>query len=175
MAPCWFTFDPASLLVTSHYDHHEIPELPADWLAHEYSGEEAHTMAGVARSPRGASTLHEATGGDPSRSPGWNMYVRPYGGDQELLVALRSREGHAWGMLALYREPGRPMFDAGEIDLLTRLSTPLAEGARGALLVGEASEPEGPDAPGLVVLTAHGAAAPQERVREDRRPQPSRA
>ena len=32
-APCWFTLDPASLLVTSHYDHDEIPELPPEWLA----------------------------------------------------------------------------------------------------------------------------------------------
>ena len=31
MAPCWFTLDPASLLVTSHYDHGQIPELPPEW------------------------------------------------------------------------------------------------------------------------------------------------
>ena len=68
MAPCWFTLDPASLLVTSHYDHGQIPELPPQWLAHEYYEDDVHDMAGVARSERGISTLHEAAGGDPSRS-----------------------------------------------------------------------------------------------------------
>ena len=99
--PCWFTLDPASLLVTSHYDHGLIPELPPEWLAHEYYEDDVHDLAGVARSERGISTLHDAAGGDPSRSPRWqtNMMV---GGDQELLVALRTPTGAAWGVLALY-------------------------------------------------------------------------
>jgi len=151
MTPCWFTLDPVSLLVTSHYQT-ELPELPPEWLAHEYYEDDFHKIAGAARSDRGISTLHEATGGDPSRSPGWNLYVRPYGGDQEMLVALRTRTGDAWGMLGLYREPGQPQFDADEMRFLHEVSPYLAEGARRGLLVGEASDPEGPEAPGLVVL-----------------------
>jgi DNA-binding CsgD family transcriptional regulator len=151
MSPCWYTLDPASLLVTSHYQA-EAPELPPEWLAHEYYEDDVHKIADVARSERGASTLHEATGGDPSRSPGWELYMQPYGAEQELLVALRTRSGQTWGMLGLYREFGRPQFDADELSLLREVSTHLAEGARRGLLVGEASDPEGPDAPGLVVL-----------------------
>jgi DNA-binding CsgD family transcriptional regulator len=151
LSPCWFTLDPMSLLVTSHFQT-ELPELPAEWIAHEYFEDDFHKIADVARSKQGASTLHEVTGGDPSRSPGWNLYVRPYGGDQELLVALRTRTGEAWGMLGLYREPGQPQFSSEEIRLLRRLSPYLAEGARRGLLVGEATDPEGPTAPGLVVL-----------------------
>ena len=154
MSPCWFTLDPASLLVTSHYDNGEIPELPAEWLAHEYYNDDFHKIADVARSERGASTLHEATGGDPNRSPGWKLYIEPYGAEQELLVALRTQAGEAWGMLGLYREPGQPQFDADELGFLRELSPYLAEGAQRGLLVGEASDPEGPDAPGLVVLKA---------------------
>jgi DNA-binding CsgD family transcriptional regulator len=75
-----------------------------------------------------------------------------YGGDQELLVALRTRAGEAWGMLGLYREPGERQFDGDELDLLRTVSPYLAEGARKGLLIGEASDPEGPDAPGLIVL-----------------------
>ena len=52
LAPCWFTFDPASLLVTSHYDHDLIPELPPEWLGHEYYEDDFHKMADVARSER---------------------------------------------------------------------------------------------------------------------------
>jgi DNA-binding CsgD family transcriptional regulator len=151
MTPCWFTLDPASLLVTSHYQT-EFIELPPEWLAHEYFADDFHNLADVARSERGISTLHEATGGDPSRSPGWNLYVRPYGGDQELLVALRTRAGEAWGVLGLYREPGRPQFDPDELRFLREVAPYLAEGARRGLLVGEAADPEGPEAPGLVVL-----------------------
>jgi DNA-binding CsgD family transcriptional regulator len=151
MSPCWYTMDPASLLVTSHY-HPEILELPVEWLIHEYGEDDFHKMADVARSHSGVSTLHDATGGDPSRSPGWRLYVEPNGGDQEMHVALRTKAGETWAMLGLYREPGKPLFDAREQRFLVELSPYLAEGAQRALLVGEASDPEGSEAPGLVVL-----------------------
>lgn len=151
LSPCWYTLDPASLLVTSHYQT-GIPEIPAEWLVHEYLEDDFHKIADVARSERGISTLFEATGGDPSRSPSWNLYIHPYGGDQEVLVALRTRAGDVWGLLGLYREPGQPQFDADELRFLREAAPHLAEGARRALLVGEATDPEGPEAPGLVIL-----------------------
>jgi DNA-binding CsgD family transcriptional regulator len=152
MAPCWFTLDPASLLVTSHYDHGQIPELPDDWLAHEYYDDDFHNITSVARSAEGVSTLHEATGGDPARSARWHANMQ-YGAGQELLVALRTRAGEAWGMLGLYREPDRPHFDGDELDFARTVSPHLADGAKRGLLIGEAVDPEGPNAPGLVVLS----------------------
>jgi hypothetical protein len=102
MSPCWYTLDPASLLVTSHYQA-ELQELPPEWLAHEYYEDDFHNIALVARSERGVSTLHDATGGDPSRSPRWHANME-MGGDQELLVALRTRRserrGAWWGSTA---------------------------------------------------------------------------
>ena len=151
MSPCWYTLDPASLLVTSHYQA-ELTELPPEWLAHEYYEDDFHNIAAVARSARGVSTLHEATGGDPSRSPRWHANME-MGGDQELLVALRTQAGEAWGLVGLYREPGQPEFDGDELDFVREVSPHLAEGARRGLLVGEASDPEGPDAPGLILLS----------------------
>jgi DNA-binding CsgD family transcriptional regulator len=151
LSPCWYTLDPASLLVTSHFQT-ELPFVPAEWLAYEYYEDDVHKIANVARSERGISTLHEVTDGDPSRSPGWHMFVKPHGGDQELLVALRTRAGDSWGMLGLYREPDQTLFNPEEMRFLHEISTPLAEGARRGLLVGEATDPEGPEAPGLVVL-----------------------
>jgi DNA-binding CsgD family transcriptional regulator len=149
--PCWWTLDPASLLVTSHHQT-EIVELPPEMLIHEYFADDVHKLADVARSERGISTLHEATGGDPSRSPGWQQFIRPYGGDQEVLVALRTRSGETWGIVGLYREPDRPLFSAEELCFLREVAPSLGEGARRGLLVGEATDPDRPQAPGLVIL-----------------------
>jgi DNA-binding CsgD family transcriptional regulator len=153
-APCWFTLDPASLLVTSHFDE-GVPELPPQWLVHEYYQDDVNKLADVARSRRGISTLHEATGGDPSSSPRWHFNMT-LGGDQELIAALRTPSGEVWGALGLYRAPGRPLFDDTELAFVQSLAPSLAEGARRALLVGEATDPEGPDAPGLLVLSDDG-------------------
>ena len=151
LAPCWFTFDPVSLLITSHYDP-VIPEISADFLVHEYGQDDVLKMADVTRRSSGVATIHEATGGNPSRSPGWRAYVQPYGGDQQLMVALRTKPGEAWGLLALYREGGQREFGREEIGFLAEVSGALAEGARRGLLVGEAADPEGPNAPSLIVL-----------------------
>src|ERR687894_756791 len=69
--PCWYTLDPASLLVTSHFSE-GMPEIPSEWLIAEYYEDDVHKLADVARSERGISTLHEVTGGDPSSSPRWH-------------------------------------------------------------------------------------------------------
>jgi DNA-binding CsgD family transcriptional regulator len=151
-APCWYTLDPASLLVTSHFDR-GMPEFPAEYLVHEYYGDDVNRLADVARSPRGIATLHEATGGDPSTSPRWHMNMA-LGGDQELIAALRTKQGRTWGALGLYRETGQPMFDADELAFVGAVAPSLAEGARRALLVGEATDPDVPDGPGLLVLSA---------------------
>jgi DNA-binding CsgD family transcriptional regulator len=77
-----------------------------------------------------------------------------YGGDQEMIAALCSKGGDLWGALGLYREPDRPMFDDEDLRFVRAISPHLAEGLRRSLLVGEAADPEGPDAPGMVVLNA---------------------
>jgi DNA-binding CsgD family transcriptional regulator/GAF domain-containing protein len=153
-APCWFTLDPASLLVTSHFDE-GVPELPPQWMIHEYYQDDVNKLADVALSQRGISTLHEATGGDPTSSPRWHFNMT-LGGDQELIAALRTPAGEVWGALGLYRAPGQRQFDDQELTFVRQVAPWLAEGARRALLVGEAVDPEGPDAPGLVVLSHDG-------------------
>jgi DNA-binding CsgD family transcriptional regulator len=153
-APCWFTLDPASLLVTSHFDE-GVPKLPPQWALNEYYQDDVNKLADIARSQRGISTLHEATGGDPTSSPRWHFNMT-LGGDQELIAALRTPAGQVWGALGLYRGPGQPLFDDQDLAFVRSVAPHLAEGARRALLVGEAVDPEGPDAPGLVVLAQGG-------------------
>lgn len=150
--PCYFTLDPASLLITSHYNPF-MPELPRESLAMEYYEDDVNKMSDVARSDSGLSTIHDATGGDPSGSPRWRANMA-MGGDQELVAALRTRAGGVWGAVSLYREPDQPLFDDAEKQFMRKAATHLAEGARRALLFGEAIDPEGPQAPGLLVLTA---------------------
>jgi DNA-binding CsgD family transcriptional regulator len=150
--PCWYTLDPASLLVTSHF-HEGMLEIPEEWLADEYYGDDVNRLVDVARSERGISTLHEATNGDPSSSPRWHANME-LGGDQEMIARLSTSRGEVWGALGLYREPGSPMFDAGELAWVRAAAPHLAEGARRSLLVGQATDPEGPGSPGLVVLTS---------------------
>ena len=152
MGPCWFTLDPASLLITSHFNPY-MPALPHEALAMEYYEDDVNKLADVVRSASGVSTLHEATGGDPTSSPRWRANIQ-LGGDQELVLGLRTASGEAWGGLGVYREAGAPMFDREDVAFLRAVAPWLAEGARRALLLGEALDPEGPHAPGLLVLTS---------------------
>lgn len=151
LAPCWFSLDPASLLVTGHY-HQGIPEIPPEWLAQEYLEDDVNKMADVAQSPDGMATLHEATGGEPWRSPRYERDMRPYGAEQELLLGLRTGDGTIWGALGLYREPASPLFDERDRDFLRAIAPSLAEGTRRGLLLGEAHDPEDEISPGLLLL-----------------------
>ncbi len=151
-SPCWYTLDPASLLITSHFNQ-DVEQMPSEWLAAEYYEDDVNKLSEIARSQRGISTLHDATGGDPTGSPRWQENMK-YGGDQEMLCALRTSTGEAWGALGLYRDEGRPRFDAAELAFISDVSGHLAEGARNALLVGEARESEALDGPGLMVLSS---------------------
>ncbi len=148
--PCFYTLDPASLLITSHY-HDGLADFPAEWLTAEYYDDDVHKLADVARSGAGVSTLHEVTHGDPSSTRRWQQNMA-MGGDQEMLAGLRTRSGEVWGALGLYREPDRPMFSDDELAFVAAAAPLLAEGARRALLLGEALEPEWPDSPGLLVM-----------------------
>jgi DNA-binding CsgD family transcriptional regulator len=151
--PCWYTLDPVSLLITSHY-HDGLPEYPAKMLRHEYYGDDVNQISDVVRSESGISTLHEATGGDPSLSPSWQMNMA-MGGDQEMIASLRTG-GAVWGAVGLYRAPGEPLFDNQDKVFLKAIAADLATGARTGLLVGEARDPLWPDSPGLVVLSDDG-------------------
>lgn len=153
MGPCCYTVDPASLLMTSHFNPAMYYELPEEMLRAEYYDEDVHDLASVARSPSGISTIHEAAGGDPTQSPRWQANME-MGGDQELLVATRTRSGATWGTLGLYRPPGEPAFTAEHLAFLQAVAPTIGEGVRRALLIGEARDPDTPDGPGLLVLTA---------------------
>src|SRR5918996_1469561 len=55
MGTCWYTLDPASLLMTSHFNP-AMPEIPREWMELEYYEDDVHDIANVARSEAGIST-----------------------------------------------------------------------------------------------------------------------
>ena len=56
-----------------------------------------------------------------------------------------------WGAI-MYRQLDRPLFDAYEQAFLAAISPLMADAVRRALLIGESADPEGPGAPGMIVL-----------------------
>jgi hypothetical protein len=103
VAPCCYTIDPASSLITSHFQE-GMPEFPPEWIAMEYAEDDVNQLTVVARSPSGISTLYEATGGNPSSSPRWHANMT-YGGDQEVIAAIRTRSGDVWVRSACTESP----------------------------------------------------------------------
>ena len=108
-----------------------MPVLPPDSLAREYYVDDVNQLADVARSPSGASTLHEATGGDPSSSPRWQANIGARRGP-----GAHHRVAHRVG-----RRVGRPraLPRAGSADVRPRRdrrssarSPPCSARARGA-------------------------------------------
>jgi DNA-binding CsgD family transcriptional regulator len=152
-APCFYTLDPVSLLMTSHFQA-GLEEFPQEWLASEYYEVDVNKIADVARSSTGISTLYDATDGNPSSSPRWHRNMS-MGGDQELVARLRTRSGEVWGAVGLYRAPDEPRFTLREKSFIHSIAPALAEGARCALLLGQAREPEFADSPGLLILDDH--------------------
>ncbi len=150
--PSWATLDPTSLLITSTYS--EGCEIPIEAVVtFEYCSEVPGNRVGeVVRNPRGVQTARELVESDPDGACAYLELLRSIGVEHEALVALRTRDGQPWGAVYLVRDPSRPDFSPDELGFLRKVAPHLAEGVRRGLLLGEASEPEGPDTPAIVVL-----------------------
>lgn len=120
----------------------------------EYAAETpGNRVADVVHDPRGVQTLRQLVEDDPDGMRAYVEVLRSMGAEHEALLALRTRDGQHWGAAYLARPPDRPDFSAEEVDFLGTVAPHLADGIRRGLLLGEASEPEGPTAPAIVVLT----------------------
>ena len=155
--PTWVTLDPASLLATSLMvggQHGWQCEMsPREWARCEYASETlGNRVSDVVRHPRGLQTATELFAAHPDRTGEYRRLLASIGAEHEVLVALKAADGAHWGAFYLTREPGRPDFCAEELEFLRLVAPHLAEGVRRGLLHGDASEPQGPDAPAIVVL-----------------------
>ena len=154
--PYWYALDPESLLVTSDYGGEGCELDTADIMRWEYLEDDVNKYFDVLSHPRRVQTLHEVTAGRPERSRIYREYMAVEGIAQEMLVALCGKRGDAWGTVRLNRLRGQPEFDADELAYMAAVAPDLAEGIRRGLLVGEATDPDHPDAPGLIILDADG-------------------
>ena len=154
--PYWYALDPESRLITSDYGGEGCELDTATVMRWEYLEDDVNKYFDVLSHPRGVQTLHEVTAGSPERSRIYREYMKVEGIAQEMLVALRGKKGDAWGTVRLNRLPGQPDFDADELAYMAAVAPDLAEGIRRGLLVGEATDPDHPDAPGLIILDADG-------------------
>lgn len=155
--PCWFTLDPTSLVITSHFNE-EIDELDDAVFHNEYVEDDFNKMADVAAARQDVVTLARATEGDTSRSPRYRDLLSSYGLAHELVAILRSGET-CWGSVTLYRERGSSDFSDDDLAFISVVGPLLAEGARRGLLIGEAHDAEsaessagGHAAPAVIVL-----------------------
>jgi DNA-binding CsgD family transcriptional regulator len=149
--PYWYTVDPESLLITSVVGS-DCEMSVADMMRFEYVEDDVNKVSEVLHNHRGIQTLHEVTDGDPYRSRAFRDYSSQIGVGHEAVVALRSRNGWNWGAVRLVRGQDRPGFNPPEVEFLRAASRWLAAGARRGLMIGQARDPEGEAAPGMVVI-----------------------
>ncbi len=153
---CSMTVDPATMLLTSHIAHDSVrPEDVAGLARNEFLEEDVNKFAALARAPRPAGVLTDATGNVPERSPRYREILRPNGFRDELRVALLDG-GACWGWVALYRRDESGDFTAEDAALAASISQRLAEGLRRAILLAATPSEEQPDAPGLILLVPGG-------------------
>jgi DNA-binding CsgD family transcriptional regulator len=154
---CSMTVDPATMLLTSHIAHDSVrPEDVPQLGRNEFLEEDVNKFAVLARAPRPAGILSDATEHGRERSPRYRDILRPNGFRDELRFALLD-DGDCWGWVALYRRDESGDFEAGDAALAASLSQLLAEGLRRAILLAAAPTEAEPDAPGLILLAPGGA------------------
>ncbi len=155
---CWHTSDPATSLLTSHYNP-QGERLPQIWARYEYGDEvgppDTFTFASLARASVPAASLGEFTEGQPDRLRRYREMLQPYGFADELRVSFVDG-GSMWGGALFLRHPGVP-FDPDERQMLASVAPVLAHAVRMMVLSAavEAASPD--DRPGLLILDAHDA------------------
>jgi DNA-binding CsgD family transcriptional regulator len=152
---CWHTLDPGSDLITQHRLQ-DLPDRFPVLADNEYAVEDFNKFEQLARGPRKAATMHQATGGDPRRSPRFRDLLTPAGLGPELRSVFVA-DGATWGALILVRQAGRPEFGDRDVELLAKASALLARGVRRGLIAEAcATTASTDDVPGVIELDADG-------------------
>src|SRR4051794_19553672 len=130
----WLAMDPATGLPASPTLLQNVTRLngPREcrriWEI-EFLHGDANRYADLARAPSPAAGLSAATGHELTSSVRYRDYLRPNGFGDELRAVLRV-DGRGWGMVSLFRERSRPVFDAQDASIVGGLSEPLGAAIR---------------------------------------------
>lgn len=153
---CSMTVDPATMLLTSHIAQDSVrPEDVPRLGRNEFLEEDVNKFCDLARAPRPAGVLTDATGYEPEGSPRYRDILRPNGFRDELRFTLLDDDA-CWGWVALYRREQSVDFDVADAEFIAPLCQFLAQGLRRAILLAAVPTADGPDAPGLILLAPGG-------------------
>lgn len=145
------TADPATLLFTGAVVDEILARVTAQFLENEFFHDDVNKFFWLARSATPVGGLIRATEHQMDQSPRYREILAPIALGDELRAALITG-GACWGFLCLHRDRSGPHFTAAEATFLARLTPHMAEGLRTALLFGNATRPQVPDEPGLLLL-----------------------
>lgn len=165
---CWATIDPETLVISTMTsgDARIPPEYEQRLAESEYSIDEPHRFATLARHKESTAKLSDLPELDRTRSARLNNVWRPLGIDQELRVMFLA-DGTCWGAAGMVRA-GRDFTDR-ETNFLTEVAPTIASATRLAVR----SEAAGPMSghPAIVVVGTGGelnAVTPAAREWQDR-------
>jgi DNA-binding CsgD family transcriptional regulator len=132
-AALWIATDPTTGLpaapTLARNVVHADPSRCVDFWQLEFLTDDVNLFRDLIRADTPAAGLRASTRDRPARSARYNVLLRPLGTGDELRAVLRAG-GSPWAYLVLWRDEGRPAFDAREIELVAGLSRSLAEALR---------------------------------------------
>lgn len=153
---CAMTFDPATLLPTSHIPYRSIPPEQVPRLAqNEYAEDDVNKFAALWRASPNVGVHSVATGGHREESIRYRELLKPNGFENELRGVF-NHDGSCWGGAALYRGEDVPDFSLEEALALASISELMADGIRRAALTQAVAIVDPIDAPGLVLVDGSG-------------------
>jgi DNA-binding CsgD family transcriptional regulator len=144
--------DPTTVLPVEGVVRALPPALCRPFWDNELLEDDYNKFVALARGPL-AATLHEATGGDLSRSRRYGTVYRGLGVTDELRASFTARDGSCWAVAQLVRTAGR--FTAAERDLLAGAAPAVAAALRARFAL--AAPPTSPQrGPAVVILDKAG-------------------
>lgn len=148
---CFGTIDPTTLLITDDVSAGLTPDAAVAAAHNEYLVDDVLKFAALARSEVRAGTLGAATGGDPRSSHRYRAVLPMIDARHELRASFVV-DHRCWGAIALFAGGGRPDFTPDDVDVLRRLSAPVAAALRRAVHRPPAEAAAGPDEAGVLLL-----------------------
>jgi DNA-binding CsgD family transcriptional regulator len=157
---CVANLDPSTFLNTGAHKFGAVKgshDRDREWAELEFLSGDPTAMAELARQGVDAVGMTAWSRAEGRESPRMAEFMTAYYGYvDEARVILREGD-EVWGGMCLLRGPEHGAFDDDDLDLLRRLSGPLALGMRTGLLATLADGPSPVVGPGVVVVDASGA------------------